>query len=563
MFVDTTRGRSYICYMTLLGTVLENKYKIVGTLGEGGMGAVYAAVHEEIGRRVAVKMLHPRFSDNAQAVQRFYQEARIAGNLGHANICDVMDIGKTPGGLPFMVMPLLEGRSLGQELDECETLSASRALDIMCQVLSALSVAHEAGIVHRDLKPENIFLTHMGDRKDFVKILDFGISKVISAAAPGADNLTTTGMVMGTPYFMSPEQARGSKTVDQRTDIYAAGVLLYYLLTGVHPFEAGSYNELIVKIVTEPFRPPRARNPAIPVSVEQVIFKAMEKEPEKRFHTAAEFKEALLTRARDSGMGVPEDSAVFRIVSANAEPAAHREEGHESGVEEPVDESAEDAGDETPGKDDIVIRGGKRWLLPIFVGGIAVPVLIAAVFLTRGYLGRSGGEEVFDRRDGGREKIEGQEVVADSHPDKTLDDTLENARSATGSAEVGEDRSVAEVSRYVTIVFLDIPKGGKAYLDGNLASQKGERVALSEVALAYRIEVPGYDVLTGQVVPDRDHKISVLKDLRKTRSARLWEGEKKRSKRKIIKTGEKRVRKAKDSLIKGPRDTVLDTDYDG
>ncbi len=205
--VDTCNPGHYPDPMSKLGLVLKGKYEISRLIGEGGMGAVYEAHHKLIGRKVAIKFLHAEYATNPQAIQRFIQEAQIAGSLGHENICEVTDIGRTDDGAPYMLMPMLEGQSLGDAMnDEEGLLSTKRVSDIAYQALTGLQRAHDAGIVHRDLKPDNIFLTRMGDREDFVKILDFGISKIVSGTMPGVSGgLTTTGMVLGTPYYMAPE----------------------------------------------------------------------------------------------------------------------------------------------------------------------------------------------------------------------------------------------------------------------------------------------------------------------------------------------------------------------
>jgi len=278
------------------GIVLDGKYRIEKQVGAGGMGAVYMATHIAIGRRVAIKALHLEFSGDTQVVARFHREAQLAGSIGHDNICEVTDIGTLESGAPYLVMPLLQGRPLADLLEDNEVLSLERVADIACQTLSALEAAHGAGIVHRDLKPDNIFVTKMGDRQDFVKLLDFGISKVLEQDEVSA--LTMTGTVLGTPFYMAPEQAKGSKSLDQRVDIYAMGVILYEALTGRRPFEGETYNEIMFKIIAEPFPAPTKLNPSVPPGVEQVIFKAMSREADHRFATAGEMRGALDAAAR-------------------------------------------------------------------------------------------------------------------------------------------------------------------------------------------------------------------------------------------------------------------------
>ncbi len=272
------------------GTLLGEKYRIDHLIGMGGMGAVYQATHTDLGRRVAVKVLHSQFCSDSDVVERFHREAQLAASIGHDNICEVTDFGMGEDRVPYLVMPLLKGHPLTQIL-KAEAIDTLRIGDIMGQVLLALDAAHIAGVVHRDLKPDNIFISRMGDRKDFVKLLDFGISKVLECKA--ARRLTQTGTVLGTPFYMAPEQARGAMGVDHRIDIYAAGVILYEALTQQRPYDGKSYTDIVVKIATEPYTPLRQLNPNIPEALEMIVQKAMARQPALRFNTAKEMAQAL------------------------------------------------------------------------------------------------------------------------------------------------------------------------------------------------------------------------------------------------------------------------------
>jgi serine/threonine protein kinase len=281
--------------------LLDDKYQIDGIVGQGGMGTVYEATHVTLGRRVAIKTMHPRYATEESVVKRFFREAQLAASLGHDNICEVTDIGTTTDGLHYLVMPLLSGSSFDDVIRRQPALPLSQIGDIVCQILSALNVAHREQIVHRDLKPENVFITKVGDRNDFVKLLDFGISKIMGQSA--ATELTKTGTVLGTCHYMAPEQAKGAKDLDHRVDIYAVGVILYKALTGTVPFEGDSYNEIMYKILVESFSPPRRINPAIPGPVEQVVLKAMAREPEARYQSATEMRSALKQAVASTGSG--------------------------------------------------------------------------------------------------------------------------------------------------------------------------------------------------------------------------------------------------------------------
>ena len=277
------------------GTVLDGKYHVDKQIGAGGMGAVFLATHTTIGRKVAIKTLHVEYTGDEQVVARFHREAQLAGSIGHDNICEVNDVGKLDDGSPYLVMPLLTGRDLSDVMEDGDGLSLDRVVDISCQTLSALEAAHENGIVHRDLKPDNIFITAVGDRKDFVKLLDFGISKIIEQDE--VTQLTMTGTVLGTPFYMAPEQAKGEKNLDRRVDIYAMGVILYETLTGARPFIGDSYNEIMFKIIAEPFTLPSMINSSIPTSMEKVILKAMNRDPDRRYATADDMRIALAAAA--------------------------------------------------------------------------------------------------------------------------------------------------------------------------------------------------------------------------------------------------------------------------
>ncbi len=277
--------------MIAAGTLISDRYEVVRLIGEGGMGEVYEAKHVHIGRHVALKCLNKEFAKDREAIERFQQEARIAGTLGHANICEVMDFGVTEDGQPFLVMELMEGESLSELLKREKPLPVERALEIAAGVLTALEEAHGQGIVHRDLKPENIFIAQVKGHGEVVKLLDFGISKIMK---PGesAMRLTKTGMMVGTPFYMSPEQVRARTDIDHRTDLYACGVILYEMLTGKVPFDGRTFNEIIIKIIEEPF-PAMGKDDGIPKDVASLIRWSVEKKPDKRVQTAGELRQAV------------------------------------------------------------------------------------------------------------------------------------------------------------------------------------------------------------------------------------------------------------------------------
>lgn len=276
------------------GQIIDDKYQILRLLGTGGMGAVYEGENLRIKRRVAIKVLHASVSSAADNVARFEREAQAAGRIGSEHICEVLDLGVLADGARYMVMEYLDGETLSQRIKKNGRLGPPQIIPLMAQVLDALDAAHAAGIIHRDLKPDNIFiLPSKAGRTDFIKILDFGVSK-FSQLSGEEMNVTRAGAVVGTPYYMSPEQARGMAQVDARSDIYALGVVLYQATTGQVPFRAETFNELLFKIALELPPPPQQFVPDLDPEFAAIIQRAMAREQVHRFQSCAEFKEALL-----------------------------------------------------------------------------------------------------------------------------------------------------------------------------------------------------------------------------------------------------------------------------
>jgi eukaryotic-like serine/threonine-protein kinase len=272
----------------MIGESLGN-YRIVGTIGEGGMGVVYRAEHVLIGRKVAIKRLLPQMVKDNELVERFFNEARAAAMINHPGLVEVFDFGHHADGSAYIVMELLEGESLTARIAREATLPVSTAIVIARQVASALHAAHEQGIVHRDLKPENIFLIADRDAPGGLrtKVLDFGIAKL----APREDQRsvkTKTGVVFGTPRYMAPEQCRNATNVDRRADIYALGCILYEMLVGDPPFDYNNWAELVSAHMNEAPARPSAREPRVTADVEEIVMRALGKQPADRFATMLE-----------------------------------------------------------------------------------------------------------------------------------------------------------------------------------------------------------------------------------------------------------------------------------
>jgi eukaryotic-like serine/threonine-protein kinase len=280
------------------GTKVD-RYYVEKLLGGGGMGAVYFARHVHLEQPVALKLLKANLAASRDMVERFVREAKAAAAIGNPHIIRVSDFGITSDGRAFLAMELLDGRDLDHVLASEKTLAPARAARIALQVLDGLGAAHAAGIVHRDLKPANIFLL-AGDQ---VRLVDFGVSKVL--ARPGTSSLTQTGMVMGTPMYMAPEQFKGAREVDGRADLYAVGVTLYQMLSGAFPYDAQTYESLILQIYTEPPKPLSQVAPGVPGPLAQVVERAMAREPERRYANAREFADALRATMAAIGESLP------------------------------------------------------------------------------------------------------------------------------------------------------------------------------------------------------------------------------------------------------------------
>ena len=277
----------------LLGQVVAGRFKVEELIGQGGMGKVYRARHLALDRLVCLKMLKPALLEDPTLVGRFEREAKAASRLNHPNGIQVLDFGRNEAdGALYIVMELVQGKDLRIVLRDEWPLPEERLCNIIAQVLSALGEAHAHNVIHRDLKPENIMVEQRRDQSDFVKVLDFGIAKILDSDMPG---LTRADVVCGTPQYMAPEQATGA-ALDARCDLYAVGVILYQMSTGHLPFDGQNSMEVLTKHVNEPPVPPRQRQPDAPISeaMESVILRALQKEASLRPQTAEEFRQQIL-----------------------------------------------------------------------------------------------------------------------------------------------------------------------------------------------------------------------------------------------------------------------------
>ncbi|HEX9632003.1 MAG TPA: serine/threonine-protein kinase [Gemmatimonadales bacterium] len=301
----------------LVGSVIAERYHISKKLGEGGMGAVYLGEHVKMGRKSAIKVMSSSMAHDPEAIARFNREASNASRINHPNVCAIYDFGETPDGVIYLAMEFIEGGSLGAVLDREGTLPIPRAADILAQTADALQAAHDLGIVHRDLKPDNIMLTRGRAGGDLVKVVDFGIAKAMSGEE--GQQVTKTGLVVGTPEYMSPEQLSGDK-LDGRSDTYSLALVFYRMATGTFPFQAESAQEMMIKRLTDDPLPLGAARPDVvfPPALEEAVRHALGRMPSERYVTAVEFARDV-TRAV-AGMGAAATAApaeaATQIISA-------------------------------------------------------------------------------------------------------------------------------------------------------------------------------------------------------------------------------------------------------
>jgi tRNA A-37 threonylcarbamoyl transferase component Bud32 len=504
--------------MDRIGQVLDKKYKLSRLLGEGGMGAVYEARHVVIGRRCAVKFLHAEIAHNEEVVKRFIREAQAASAIGHPNIIDIYDFGVADDGAPYLVMEFLEGVSLADELEQRRKLPPAEAAEVLAQVLGALAVAHERGVVHRDLKPDNLYLIRQTGSAPRVKILDFGISKVSNPSKP-EDRMTCTGMVLGTPYYMAPEQARGDRDIDHRLDLYAMGIIFYEAVTGRVPFTGDNYNQLLLKILTEKFPTPRQLDPTIPEGFEAIILKAVERDRAMRYQTAGEMLDDILQ--------LLDDNARSRLGIAGPQPLVPELRAART----PTAQTLTPLGHAMDGT--MLVRRN-RWALPAaIVGALAVAAVGLALWApwksTEGTASPSPELAVAgSQSDAGPDTPATRLVAVAAGP---LDAALPEATAPVPAADIiaapaadagsqvaAADAAPAEVAapaaEAVTIALQNLPQGAQVFWDGAKLDSVPFRVRKDTVAVRLEVQAAGYGTFSSMVTPDRD--VTLSPDMRRT-----------------------------------------------
>ncbi len=350
------------------GDLVGGKYRIDGSLGEGGMGVVYAATHVTLGLRVAVKCLLPTMARHADATERFLREARSIVAMKGEHVARVMDVGTFESGAPYMVMEFLEGVDLSHVIGRGR-LPVEAAVAYVLQACEAIAEAHSGGIVHRDLKPSNVFLTTRPDGSPLVKVLDFGIAKALSVSHADQAKLTGTGVVMGTPAYMSPEQVRDAGAVDERTDLWSLGVILYECLTGALPFDATTPSGMCAAVAADAPKPLTAFLSEAPAGLEAVVMRCLEKNRDDRFPDVGALAQALAPFAPPDAQ--PSVARILRLLRRNergapesaaktARPTSRPEETSETVMAGPVSPPATGADDDTIAAETASFSEGRR-----------------------------------------------------------------------------------------------------------------------------------------------------------------------------------------------------------
>ena len=451
-----------------VGQIIGEKYRLERVLGQGGMGAVYEAVHIHIGSRTAIKFLHTGFSENREAVQRFQREAQAAAAIGHESIIKVHDIGVSGDGSHYLVLEYLNGQSLGDMIAEQGPQPVETTAYIACQMLSGLSAAHAAGIVHRDLKPDNVYLVNTGAMLSSIKLLDFGISRVTGLGADEEEltRLTRTGIVLGTPAYMSPEHARGQQDIDARSDIFSVGIILYEMLTGELPFDGPNYNSVLAQILTDDPPLPSIVRPDLPRELEAVVMRAMTKDRNQRHQSARELFDDLLPFVNDAAVG-----RISLPTGASA--------GSTSGITD------HDSGPPTLEKTITGSSGDRSRLWTVLVVAGALVALISGGAWGWGWI-------VLDAPD----------EAPSTSPDPAL-------VAATPTPTPPPDEPAGVDDSTVTIAFSELPEGATVYIDDAPVPELPMELNRSGAMRVLKIEAEGHETFKRVIIPREDQVLEV------------------------------------------------------
>lgn len=466
------------------------------------MGEVYEAVHTEIGVHVALKFLNQCSNDDPTSLIRLKREARAAGAIGHPAIVGVQDLGVTDDGNFYLVMELLRGQSLGERLNFVDHLGPRLTAYIGSQILSGLDAAHKANIIHRDLKSENIFLVETGAPLPGVKILDFGISQVIDGTTlQGDTRLTQEGMVVGTPAYMSPEQARGAD-VDGRSDLFSLGVILYECLTGKMPFEGTNYNAVVAAILTQDPTALRSLRPDVPEPLEKVVLKALTRDPKYRYQTASEMLQELLLHVEERAVGhipVPDDLTYdgdyIEIIDDESEPPR-------------IEGTPTRRGPSTTGLWWMNDSQKQRWI----AGGrwrfMSAAVVIAFVIAVGAIVG------VF---------WWGSDEAAVSPPTPQNQTISGPAQAPDPLPQEVETPTKIDPPNVAIIKLANLPDGAKVFLNDALIDKLPLRLARGGPIFSLRVEAEGYEPFVSSIDPGEDATIELeMRAKAQKRPVRPW-----------------------------------------
>ncbi|MFH2006651.1 MAG: serine/threonine-protein kinase [bacterium] len=469
----------------LLGCLLGGAYEVREKIGEGGMGSVYRADHVRLPKSFAVKVLNEAVDPASELYHRFRREAEVCSRLKHEHIVEVVDFNLTEDGRPYIVMELLDGEDLGSRLDRVGRLSLAETTQILGQVSAALGEAHEQGVVHRDMKPQNIFLCRRRHRDDYVKLVDFGISKIQGAGSM----LTATNAMMGTPYYMSPEQTgAGEAKVDHRTDVYALGVIAFQMLTGDVPFRGDNFAQLVLSIVMKPPGSVNEQVPGLPAAVNAVIQCALAKDPGARFQTVADFDHALQSVALGSAACDPAE--VSPSPSATAGSPAAPSPSWPPGLSVSPTTLSGAAGQQDSLALPTERRGRSRALLLGLGGVVAVAVLLVVAILALG--GRSRGDRASPSAGGSAAAVD---ASASSPP-----------RGRPGEGDV---RALSLVASRVVIHLRGLPGGAVCRVNSRVVPGNPLVLDRSARPVTLLCEALGHRPFTRKLTPDKDTEVQV------------------------------------------------------
>lgn len=500
------------------------EYVVEELLGEGGFGSVYRASHPVIGKTVAIKILHAHYSANPQVVARFVAEARAVNRIRHPNIVDIFGFGQIDDGRRYYVMELLEGIPLDRYLRSAGAVPPEVAIPLMLGLAQALDAAHAAGIAHRDLKPENVFIAARERNRAAVKLLDFGIAKLLTDSAPG-DVKTRTGTPLGTPQFMSPEQCRG-KVVNHRTDIYSLGILIHRVLTGALPFDSEDPLELL-NLQASALSPSMSSVlSSLPPALDEPVFQMLQKDPDDRPESVLAAVEALAAAARRSGLDVPAEVADVPLSAIGWTRAENPESSVRIGRDENVGAATWPASEGsakgrspglksphmTPGRAARSSLGASHRTLspakaPRWIGaGIAFFVLaLAAVYALRNTGSAAPENAAATAQSSALAAVAAPPASASEAAGASLSTSAAAGRSATPPV------ATPPVATDVTITVSSAPPGTKVLLGETvLGAAPGEvRLPRGAAPLTLRFVAKGYATQDMAVLPDRDSTISI------------------------------------------------------